>query len=567
VKKVALRSLPLLAAALAMSACGGSSLRRFAARPVIWDDDADRRPFRPAPEETHVTNSWPAMDSLLFRPLSRVWLFEPGTRSLNVNALDEVPDSSWYENRLSRRPMSPAEVARGACPEQDMDVRRPWRIVAGKVDGATLGFQIEDADENRYVLKIDRAQQPEQATAADAVVSSIFHAAGYHVPCNRVVHFERDELVIAADATLSRAGGAEEPLTPEHVERVLDAAHRAADGRYRAAVSLFIDGRPIGPWDYRGTREGDPNDVIPHERRRELRGMFVLASWVGRWDARPHNTLSAWVERGSQGGYVRHYVIDFGECLGLVEGNHRRARRFGHSQWLDTQHVVEDALTLGIVHRPWDDAPDGPEVLGNFDVEHFDPDEFRPDYWNGAFDARSEADSAWMARIIARFDRSHLEAVARLGRYADPAVERELVRVLEGRRARILERYLTRLSPLADPRIRSSAAGAELCVTDLSITSGLRDAAGREHSARAYAGEPLTPLATPTVHHGSTGELCVPLPALSPSRPEDGYVVLDVTARSPGQDHPAPLRLHLLVSGAQAQILGLERPESHAPPG
>ncbi|MEC7518401.1 MAG: hypothetical protein VYE22_00980 [Myxococcota bacterium] len=564
-KKVAQRSLWLLVFALAASACGGSNLRRFAARPVVWDDAADRRPFRPAPEETHVTNSWPAMDSLIFRPLSQVWLFEPGTRSLNVNAVDEVPDSSWYQNRISRRPMSPEEVARGACPELDLPVRAPWRIVDGKIDGATLGFQIEDADGNRYVLKIDRAQQPEQATAADAVVSSIFHAAGYHVPCNRVVFFERDELVISADATLSHAGG-EEPLTSDHVERVLDAAQRTADGRYRATVSLYIDGRPIGPWDYRGTRDDDPNDVIPHERRRELRGMYVLAAWVGRWDARPHNTLSAWVDRGPQGGYVRHYVIDFGECLGLVEGNHRRARRFGHSQWLDTQHVVEDALTFGVVRRPWDDAPEGPEVLGNFDVEHFDADQFRPDYWNGAFDARSEADSAWMARIIARFDRPHLEAVVQLGRYSDPEVQRTLVDVLMGRRERILERYLTRLSPLSDPRLRTTAGGAEACFTDLAVASGIRDAADRSHLARIYAGDPLAPVSSPDVRTGAGGEICVPVPARSAESAEEGYVVVDVHASTPGRDQPAPLRLHLVMNGANAQIVGLERPEGHSPP-
>ena len=36
-------------------------------------------------------------------------------RAGNVNALDEVPDSSWFTNRLGRRPMTTEEIARGPC--------------------------------------------------------------------------------------------------------------------------------------------------------------------------------------------------------------------------------------------------------------------------------------------------------------------------------------------------------------------------------------------------------------------------------------------------------------------
>ena len=35
-------------------------------------------------------------------------------RALNVNTLDEVPDSSWFINRIGVRPMSIAEILRGA---------------------------------------------------------------------------------------------------------------------------------------------------------------------------------------------------------------------------------------------------------------------------------------------------------------------------------------------------------------------------------------------------------------------------------------------------------------------
>ena len=34
-------------------------------------------------------------------------------RAMNVNTLDEVPDSSWFTNRIGRKPMSIDELVRG----------------------------------------------------------------------------------------------------------------------------------------------------------------------------------------------------------------------------------------------------------------------------------------------------------------------------------------------------------------------------------------------------------------------------------------------------------------------
>lgn len=555
--RAAVRVLATLVISLAIASCGAAGTRRFSSRPIVWSDD-DRRPYSPRPEARFEGYFWDAMDHMFFRPASEVWTFEPRRDAINVNALDEVPDSSWFVNRISRRPMSPEEVARGACPSISIDIPAPWRIFAGKPEGATPGFLFEDANGVRYVLKVDRARQREQATGADAIVPALYHAAGYHVPCNRVVGFTEDMLVLDPDAMLERVYEGDEPMTEDHVRDVLDAARQLPDGTHRAVVSRFIEGDPIGPWSYVGTRADDPNDVVPHEHRRELRGMFVLNAWVGHWDARDSNTLAAWIERGS-GGYVRHYLIDFGECLGLMEGNHRRTRRFGHTQWFDPQHVVEDALTLGFVTRPWDRGELGPsgEVLGYFDVERFEPDQWRPDYWNGAFERHTERDAAWMARILARFSRAHIEAVARLGRYAEPITERELVRILAGRRRAILERYLTRLSPLADPVVRDR----ELCMTDLAVSSRLRWPQDRRYEARAYAGEPLAPIASPPVRVDDAGEtVCVRVPGA------DDYLVLDLIASS-GPERTAPARVHFAIDpDGQIALAGLERPASDAPP-
>jgi len=48
---------------------------------------------------------------LLFRRATR-WIDPPGERAaLNTNALDEVPDSTWFTNRLGAGGLTAAQVA------------------------------------------------------------------------------------------------------------------------------------------------------------------------------------------------------------------------------------------------------------------------------------------------------------------------------------------------------------------------------------------------------------------------------------------------------------------------
>src|SRR5690606_27382384 len=126
-----------------------------------------------------------------------------------------------------------------------------------------------------------------------------------------------------------------------------------------------------------------------------------------------------------------------------------------------------------------------------------------------------------MARIVARFSRADLEALARLGRYADPLAERELVRILAGRRRAILERYLTRLSPLADPRLE----GGQVCLKDLAVTSHLRWPEDRAYTSRTLAERAALPV---RVEDG--GIVCIAVPDI-----DRDYLVLEVIASTRGR--------------------------------
>jgi hypothetical protein len=553
---------------LAFSTACGAGLRKYPLQQPVWLDP-DQRSFRNQPEEYFSPFAWDAANQTIFRPISRFLAVDPARESVNVNALDEVPDSSWFRNRLSRYPMLPAQVANGPCRGPSLDPKGPWTVVGAKPNGANPGFLIKAADGRRYLVKFDGVVQGPRATAADVVGSRIYHAAGYYVPCNEIVFFQRSILSIDPGAQGEDEDGNEVPLNEGHLDRVFEKALRLPDGRYRANSSLFVEGKPIGPWTYEGCRSDDPNDVVNHEDRRELRGARVLAAWLNHFDSREQNTMAAWMET-PDGGYVRHYVIDFGDCLGSIWEPPMLGRRIGQANYLDFSELAYDFVTFGFVARPWDEARFGPSgpTFGYFDVDSFVPEAYQPGYPNPAFERASERDHAWMARIVARFRDEHVRAIVRTAKLGDPALERELVRLLLGRRDKILRRYLTQLSPLSDPSLERTERGSRLCLRDLGTRTGVVLPSARGYRARAWLGDQLRPT-LPLVRGARGHRACVDLPAtLGASRTRPEYLIVDVRAGIRGAEYQPPTRVHLYqVGDAEYRIVGLERPYDDAPPG
>jgi hypothetical protein len=174
----------------------------------------------------------------------------------------------------------------------------------------------------------------------------------------------------------------------------------------------------------------------------------------------------------------------------------------------------------------------------------------------------TERDAAWMARIIARFDLASIEAVVALGRAPAPFA-RELVRVMIGRREKILHRYLTRLSPLADPTLVAEAGRSWLCASDLGLRAGVARAP-RRYAARAWRGSApraanaaaLEPL---PLRWRTATEVCVQLPSSSAER-LSSPTYLEVEVATSSGDEPGPIRFHLYDQGAGHYLLaGVER--------
>ncbi len=559
---------PLAVGAL-LSGCGGS-LRPFPLKDPIWVD-RDKRPFTQQPEEYYSSFLWDGADQMAFRPFAKFWKVDPGGEAVNVNALDEVPDSAWFQNRVGRHPMTLEQARRGPCEGPAIDPTGPWVVTGAKPNGANPGFPIKAADGRRYMVKFDGVVQGARATAADVIVSKIYWAAGFSTPCNEIVFFDRKILQIDPEAKSENEAGDEVPMTQKDLDTIFSKAIRLPDGRYRASTSLYLEGKPIGPFRYQGTRDDDPNDVIAHEDRRDLRGSYLLADWTHHFDSREQNTLDMVVQVEGGGGYVQHSLLDFGGCLGSVWEPPMLGRRVGHSNYLAADHVFIDLITFGIIDRPWDRNRFGKTgaVLGYYQIDNFVPDDYHPGYPNPALARMTERDGAWMTRIIARMTPLHVAAMIEAGKIQDQAVKDELTRVVLGRRQKVLARWLSRVSALTDPRLVVTAQGAGLCMEDLAVKTGVSPLALRSYEARAWLGEPLTP--HPLTLAQSSPSVCVPLPQVadgitaSPDHPR--YLIVDLYAYA-GSQSRNPARVHLYhLGGTDYRVVGLERPSDDDPPG
>lgn len=549
----------------ALAGCATTSPRYPLSPPVRSTVAEERSSTRP--DDTYVAPTWDAIDQSMFAPVSEALAVDVPGRAANANAWDEVPDSSWFTNRLGVRDLSPQEVAQGPCPEAPVPTDTPWTVVSAKRDGADPGFVMETGGE-RYVVKLDRADNAERATTADVVSSRLYWAVGFDVPCNRIVHFRPSQLTLHPEATAKDELGEETPLDAELLNQILARAPVRDDGTLRANASLFLPGEPIGPWHYAGTTRGDAGDVIPHQDRREVRASRLLGAWFDHIDARSQNTLVMWHE---DEGRVQHHLVDFGDNFGFEWRYDRLSKRLGHQTGFDVPTMVADWASLGTIAHPWDRPHTNPRapLFRDYDTKNFDPVGWRAGYRNPAFARMDDADAAWMARILARMDDELIVAAVKTAELSEPAWEEELIRVLRGRRDAILDAWLRRVSPLGDVTVEHGGEGtpSEVCFSDLAAAAGVYEDAPVD--VHTWLAPWEAPAATATVR--GPERMCVdlaagprpPVPAEAPRDDASRYLVLELATRAVdarGRRLP-PARLHLYDLGDEGfALVAIDRP-------
>jgi hypothetical protein len=443
--------------------------------------------LHPRPDAETLSGDWwdRALASTVW-PVGRVlsparWAARVGVQleALDVNALGEVPDSTWFENRIGRRPISPDEIERGPGPATGPAAGR-LTVVSGKLEGATPGIVVRDSDEVLWFVKFDPPAFRELSTGAELVAQRILHFAGYQVPEMQVFDLSLDRLVLDPNAEQRDRYNALSPLEQRDLDSLLTNLNPSRSRRIRALASRAAEGDPIGPFSYRGVRVDDPNDRIPHERRRSLRGLWLLSAWINNTDVRRQNTLDTFVEvdKRRRLGFVRHYLIDFGDSLGAA-GERGKYVGEGYEGHIDWRAMGGRLFGVGLRYPYWLAVRRSPyPSVGVFESAVFDPTRWEPAYDNPAFIEATARDTFWAATILARFDEDRIAAAVAGARYSDPRAAALLVQILVKRRDKLLAHATRRMAPLIDPELR----GTTVSMSDLEAVAEMAPPSG----GRAY---------------------------------------------------------------------------------
>ena len=383
------------------------------------------------------------------RPLTRGLDAARGLRQLsgnreeavNVDDADEVRlPSTWWTPRVGHQVVTPQEML-ASTGSFEGPAPAPWTIVKAKSQGVSPGFQILDANGARWAIKFDPPELPELTTAADVITSKLYWAAGYNVPHNVIVAFRREDLHLKPGLRYHDPLVGDQPITEAYIDGLLAKVARRDDGSWRAVASRFLKGRPLGEIDFEGRRRDDPEDLIPHDMRRELRGMWAVNAWLHHDDCSSRNTIDMFVTENGR-SFVRHCFLDFSGTLGAASVT-KHSQRSGHEFLLDFGVAFRNLATLGLSRPKWEQAVDpGIPGVGFIDADTFDPERWRPFLPNAAFDARTARDARWGTRIVAGFDESLIRAAVEQGRLSDPRAEDYLVRTLLARRDKLVARWL-----------------------------------------------------------------------------------------------------------------------------
>jgi hypothetical protein len=527
------------------------SAPRFYPDDPLWVDD-DKAISVKDVKEVEDTNGYDFVVNTFGDPGERA-----NVRAGNVNSLDEVPDSSWFTNRIGRKPMTVAEVVKGPDRYESISLDG-WVVSGGKGSGLQPGFRMKDREGHTYQIEVDPPSNPELTSAAEVIGTAFYHAFGYHVVDVYVAELDPAKIVISEQATIrDEQSRKRRRMDRRDVDAVLRKSARQADGKYRVIASRFADGVPLGNFRYYDTRPDDPNDIVKHEHRRELRGARVFGAWLNHDDSRGINSLDFLVEtNGSR--WVKHYMFDFGSMLGsgTIQAQVPRA---GNEYIFEWKPGWVTLAGLGFYPRPWllIDYPKVPPSIGRIEAKAFDPERWKPEYPNPAFQNMRPDDAFWAARIVSRFTDEMVRAIVTKAKYTDPSATEYMTTTLITRRDKVLRTWLNQVNPVVEAKLDGSgtltfenaAVNAKAATPAESYTLQWFRFDNARHE-KTNAGEAMT-----------VTELRASVPTqLGSGGPDNQYIGVTITGKHAQQpDWARPTTFYFRRGAAGWETVGVER--------
>jgi len=540
---------------------GLTSPQAFTRGPKFYPDD----PIAREPESQDAARAAESEIELFFEYSYNLFVTgrrQPtNTRALNLNTVDEVPDSSWFTNRVGTLSVSAEDLARGpnsgAAPAPEH-----WVLLREKSTGTSPGFTARDANNRTWFLQFDPPEYPGASTADVEIATKIFWGLGYNQIETFITTFDPRRVDIDPKATVRRPSGERTAFTRDDMNRVLERAARSSDGTYRASAGLLLDGKILGNFRYAGIRSDDPNDLVPHQHRRELRALRVFGAWMNLVDLKAANTLDALVTQNGR-SVIRHYLQDVGSSLGMA--NDSGVWDMGWEYFYYAPPTLRRFRSFGFSLSPWQTVPyaDYPSA-GRFEGDAFDPTTWKPQTPTTAYIELRADDAFWAAQRVMAFDNDLIRAAVHTGQFPDPAAENHVASVLMKRRDTIGRTYLTAVNPIVNPRLDTDGT---LSFDNAAVAAGFADAPAAYRIAWSRfdnATEDVTRIAETQI----TSTRGTPLRDLPTQA--GAFIAADMSADS--QANPSwahPVRSFFRRTDTGWKLVGLERmpdqPQASAP--
>ncbi len=518
---------------------------RFYPDDPIWQEPATQNVTSAVRYEPDL--AYQTLENLFWRPGDKVL----GQRAKNINTVDEVPDGPYFVNRAGRMPLTPAIVARAAN-TSDGPAPGKWTIVSAKSDGITPGFTIRDSADQIWFIKFDPPGWRGMATGSEIVAAKLFWAVGYHTAEYHIGQLDPDNLVIGKDTRITPPGEMPRPMNLGDIVWLLSRADRDPDGTYRVILSKATPGRPVGRIKFHGTRADDPNDIVPHEHRRELRGYFVFAAWLNHVDAKGINSLASLVTENGR-SFIRNYLLDFGSALGSAAVGPREGWEGYEALVEEPGEISKRALSFGFRIPVWrtQDFFESPSI-GRLPRDHskWYPEEWWPHITNAAFRHMRPDDTFWAAGKLAAITDEMIRAAVAEGKFGDQESETFLATAIADRRVRILQTFLPKVNPIVDPALDRDG---RLSFRNLAVDMAVADRAPA-YRALWYTFDNQTDKATLAgTTEGTQNSITMP------AMPQSEYVKVDVSAVGGPEAWTKPVSAYFRRNSGGWTLVGFER--------
>ncbi len=512
-----------LASLLAVAGCASLRPTRFADAPVIQevaDDVAIRVP------EIRLATPISYAEALGTR--SFVAALDPRRvpRAGDVNALDEVPRSSWFGEPAG----GPLGAVTGSLSGPPVP---PLTLLARLPESGRNGVVVIDSRGLRYELGRDTADRAFLRTSAAVVGARLVRELGYRRPEVCIV------VLRAADLEPRGVGGQRAPV--DVLRAFFDHGPPPRDGVFRVSATRWPIGIDLGPTPAHGMRSDDDNDLVGHEDRRTLRALRLVRAWLSFPGLGVDTARDAYVGPPGE-GHVQHFLVGFEGALGADvtrTGEQEPRARDPAPDPTEGRDPLHQLVTLGIGDHRRDTDPRYP-ALGAFDEKVSDDDHDA----NLAFAPMSRMqppDGYWIARRIGLVTDDAIRAAVDAAELPDRATRDRLVQILRARRDAVVARAFSEVTPCDVQGIEKNA----LVIRDVGYSRRVR---GR--FVATFVDDDDRPLGPPREVEPNGAVFSLPFPAAP-------YVVVRLIAIRGSVRAPRAFEAHLRRHGASFHLVGV----------